>query len=327
MIRIRTGVVALSCVLATLLAFVACERSASADRIVMPLTPGPAQPKVSAAEGGIEQAGIDLAQRFADERQARALVIARGGHVVYENYGDGFGYEAELRFDGLTPALTGLLLGKALNDRVILDVDMPLSRFLPGVAGGDSRTLRSLLASQDAETLALVLEKVSERPLHDLVTEWLWRPLGGGSLSFERKDAAPRSGLAAASCCVRARVGDWLRIAQLLARDGVFEAQQYAPPGFVKGMLRPVGPDSAQGYFTRVDGRFAARDVAWFGDADVRLWLVPSLDLTILLVGNDLAGTAGWDEAMIPDSIIRGTSGWRPAASGEGTDPRKFAPH
>ena len=30
---------------------------------------------------------------------------------------------------------------------------------------------------------------------------------------------------------------------------------------------------------------------------------------------------------MIPDSIIRGTSGWQPRAAGEGVDPNKFAPH
>ena len=30
---------------------------------------------------------------------------------------------------------------------------------------------------------------------------------------------------------------------------------------------------------------------------------------------------------MIPDSIIRGTSGWQPASAGEGVDPNKFAPH
>jgi len=30
---------------------------------------------------------------------------------------------------------------------------------------------------------------------------------------------------------------------------------------------------------------------------------------------------------MIPDSIIRNTSGWQQAVVGEGVDPNKFAPH
>jgi len=57
------------------------------------------------------------------------------------------------------------------------------------------------------------------------------------------------------------------------------------------------------------------------------LWIVPSLRLTILRVGDEPPESQGWDEAMIPDSIIRGTSGWQSAKVGEGVDPSKYAPH
>jgi hypothetical protein len=56
------------------------------------------------------------------------------------------------------------------------------------------------------------------------------------------------------------------------------------------------------------------------------MWLVPSLDLVILRIGADPPRDKGWDEAMIPDSIIRGTSGWQ-SAKGQGLDPNQFAPH
>ena len=82
------------------------------------------------------------------------------------------------------------------------------------------------------------------------------------------------------------------------------------------------------GIFTRVGGTFAARDVAWLESAGKqRLWIVPSLRLTILRVGDEPPESKGWDEAMIPDSIIRGASGWQPSAVGEGVDPNKYAPH
>jgi hypothetical protein len=55
--------------------------------------------------------------------------------------------------------------------------------------------------------------------------------------------------------------------------------------------------------------------------------VVPSLRLVILRVGDEPDASAGWDEAMIPDSVIRGTSGWHPRAVGEGVDPNKYAPH
>jgi hypothetical protein len=56
---------------------------------------------------------------------------------------------------------------------------------------------------------------------------------------------------------------------------------------------------------------------------------VPSLKLVILRLGAEPPASAGWDEAMIPDSIIRGTRGWEPAGPGTGdrVDPSQYAPH
>ncbi len=55
--------------------------------------------------------------------------------------------------------------------------------------------------------------------------------------------------------------------------------------------------------------------------------MVPSLRLVILRAGDEPDAADGWDEAMIPNSIIRGTSGWHPKSAGEGVDPNKYAPH
>jgi hypothetical protein len=114
----------------------------------------------------------------------------------------------------------------------------------------------------------------------------------------------------------------------VLANDGVFAANQLTPPRFVSLMLAPTHKGSPIGFFTRVGGDFATRDVAWLAaSGKQRLWVVPSLKLVILRVGDEPATQKGWDEAMIPDSIIRGTGGWAPAAVGEGIDPNTFAPH
>ena len=175
--------------------------------------------------------------------------------------------------------------------------------------------------------MARVPEHVARNPYHVLVAERLWRPLGNGDIAFAERNEDSRKGQAEPSCCIEARIGDWMRFGQLLVRDGVFEANQYTPPGFVHAMLRPMRKDVPRGYFTRLDGAFAARDVAWVGDDDhQRMWLVPSLDLVILRIG-DNAGPAGWDEALVPDSIIRGTTGWQPARDGARSDPKRFAPH
>jgi CubicO group peptidase (beta-lactamase class C family) len=314
--------------LTLVIAFVAYRLLTQAPpEIVVPLAAGPAQPRVSAVEGGIDPAAIELAVDYAGKRHSSALVIARGGHVVFEKYWGDATADTMVRFDALSPVVSGVMLGTALNDRLLLDIDMPLSRYLGESADNEARTLRTLLMEWDAETIALVLERVAQQPYHAQVADKLWRQLGNGDIGFAQLDEGPRAGSASASCCIGARIGDWLRFGQLLARDGVFEANQYTPPGFVHAMLRATNQDDPRGHFMRLDGTFAAKDVAWVGGDDhQRLWVVPSLDLVILRFGA-AAGAAGWDEAMIPDSITRGTAGWQPARVEESADPKRFAPH
>jgi CubicO group peptidase (beta-lactamase class C family) len=175
-------------------------------------------------------------------------------------------------------------------------------------------------AALNADILALALANRLEQPFDKLLADLIWRPIEAGEFSLARG--------ARAGCCIRARLGDWMRIAEVLANNGVFEGNQLTPPRFVSLMLKPTYPDSPMGFFTRVGGNFAAHDVAWLESAGKqRLWIVPSLRLTILRVGDEPSSSQGWDEAMIPDSIIRNMSSWQPGAAGEGVDLNKYAPH
>jgi CubicO group peptidase (beta-lactamase class C family) len=119
-----------------------------------------------------------------------------------------------------------------------------------------------------------------------------------------------------------------MRIGEVLANDGVFEGTPLAPPHFVSQMLKPAHAESPLGLFTRVDGEFATPGVARLEAAGKqRLWIVPSLRLVVLRVGGEPPANQRWDEASIPDSIIRGTAAWQASSVSEGVDPKKFAPH
>ena len=175
-------------------------------------------------------------------------------------------------------------------------------------------------AGLNADILAMALSARLGQPFDKLLSERLWGPVGAGEFSLARG--------ARAGCCIRARLGDWMRIGEALANNGVFEGNQLTPPRYVSLMLKPAYAGSTMGFFTCVGGTFAARDVAWLESAGKqRLWIVPSLRLTILRVGDEPPESQGWDEAMIPDSIIRNVNGWQPGAVGEGVDPNRFAPH
>ena len=80
-----------------------------------------------------------------------------------------------------------------MNDRLIANLDAPLSNYLPDAGAQDGViTLRQLLAQRRAEHVArrvhrpagAVLERVTSQPYPTLVAERLWKPLGAGTLEF-----------------------------------------------------------------------------------------------------------------------------------------------
>lgn len=331
----KTNFVLIAVALVMLGTFLFLTIEPEAEPVAVTLTPGPSQPRVPPEEARMDAEALELVAQWAGERDTQALVVAQGGHIVFERYRDGVNFDTPVD-PGFAPALAALLTGAAMNDREILNLDRPVSIYFDEGALGDAgeATVRDLLAgawkdkslAESTDLLALVLERVGKRPYHELVVEKLWRPMGGGNLEFRRRDNARREGGVSAACCVQARIGDWMRIGEMLAHDGVFEGNQYTPPGFVRDMLRPVSKESPRGYFTRTDGQFVAKDLAWLEGTELnRLWIVPSLRLAILRLGGK-PSSKEWDEAMIPDSVVRSVSGWASAVPG-GVDPSKFAPH
>ena len=310
-------------------------RGDEAQPLVIRLSPGPSQPRVPPGEAGMDAVALEQAAAWAADRDSTALVIARGGHIVFENYWGGTGFESPVD-PGFTPVLAALLTGIAMNDRLIANLDRPVSNYLGADGAATDASLRQLLAGdradlsleQSTDLLALVLERLGKRSYQELVTERLWKPMGGGDLEFGVRDNDRRPEGVSAACCVRARVGDWMRIGEMLANDGVFEGNQYTPPRYVSQMLKPVRKEATRGFFARTDGGFIAPDVAWLeGTTHQRMWIVPSLKLVILRLGGEAPSSKEWDERMIPDTVIRATDGWKPSSAGEGVDPGKFAPH
>ena len=103
-----------------------------------------------------------------------------------------------------------------------------------------------------------------------------------------------------------------MRVGELLANDGMFEGNQFTPPRYVTLMLTPTHKDSPRGFLHRRRSLRSRGCGLARRRAEQRLWIVPSLRLRDPAGRRRARASEGWDEAMIPDSIIRGTSGWHP---------------
>ena len=130
------------------------------------------------------------------------------------------------------------------------------------------------------------------------------------------------------------RQGDWIRVGELLLRDGNYRGDELMRPGWVAQMRSPARSDPDFGMFVRlaparIPGRegYATRDLFVAGGEDGnRLWVVPSMGIVILRTGRATADEADWDDARIPNLVVRGARDYLPPAALPGSDLSSIVP-
>lgn len=95
----------------------------------------------------LDQLDTDLAG--IDDHQLHAILVARHGQLVYERYFHGYGVDTPHDLRSATKSITALLVGMAIDDGAIVNVDQPMMNFLgsayPDVDDKDDIQLRHLL--------------------------------------------------------------------------------------------------------------------------------------------------------------------------------------
>jgi len=346
---------------------------------------GPATPRVEPAQERLDPATLGAASAYADRFKSTALVVGRHGHIVYEKYWGGAGFDTVFDSGAMTATITALTFGLAMADRKIASPAEPVANYVESFRDGNRATvtLENLLQMTsglgtnrggadpwtaltgeqlehdirdhclanepfiapgriwlaqacDPQLLAHIIERATGEPYAQYVSTHLWKPLGAGDAGLMLDH---EGGTAHASCCLRARLGDWMRVGQLLISDGKFEGEQLLPPGWVRTMLTPSKANPRFGYqlwrgepFEPGAGAsepYAMDDtIVLRGNGKTRLWLVPSMGLIILRVGRDATIDPEWDDSIIPNLIVRGARDYVPKAAQPGAkDLRNLVPN
>jgi CubicO group peptidase (beta-lactamase class C family) len=193
----------------------------------------------------------------------------------------------------------------------------------PGVTWADQ--------SADPQLAALVLEHATGMRYAQFVSQALWQRLGAGDawVWLDRE-----GGAAHADCCMLARQGDWIRLAGLLIKDGNYRGDEVIHPGWVARMLVPAHGNESYGSYIRLGkGNVAGTEPYATDDLFVvegqggnRLWLVPSMQLAILLMAPESHGSSDFDDKRIPNLIIRGAHDYLPPQARPGADISRMVP-
>jgi CubicO group peptidase (beta-lactamase class C family) len=62
----------------------------------------------------------------------RAVVVVRGGDIVFEAYYDGASQDTYLTVNSVTKSVISMLVGIALRDGLLASVEQPIFKLLPG---------------------------------------------------------------------------------------------------------------------------------------------------------------------------------------------------
>jgi len=329
----------------------------------------PPAPRVAPELESLDGRALEAAARYASAHGSWALIVSRHDHIVFERYWHGSGFDTLLDARAFTRVLAALAAGVAVSHRRIGWPDQPIGAFIsewsqdprgaisvrnlmqmssglaaasPGAAETDliAAALREPLASTpglrrveqaaDPQLLALVIERATQQRYASYLSEALWRRIGAADawLRLDRPGGTPH-----ADCCLRARQGDWIRVGQLLVRDGNYRGEEVIRPGWVALMRAPAKSDPDFGAFVRLSASsapgtepYVTPDAFVVEGGGSRLWLVPSMQIAILCTADADGRDSGFSEARIPNLIVAGARDYLPPAARPGADISTLVP-
>jgi len=182
-------------------------------------------------------------------------------------------------------------------------------------------------ANATSEMVAVVIERATGKTYGEFIAEEILQTMGlnGGRIALNREGGVAHSG-----CCIFLDARTWLAFGILVLQDGRWDGEPLLPPGYVDDMKTGTTQnpnyglalylglpfDERRGYANPDIGLpgvlhsepYLADDLVLFdGNGNQVVYIVPSLDLVILRTGKTPPKDgAEWDNAFLPNTIIRG---------------------
>ena len=182
-------------------------------------------------------------------------------------------------------------------------------------------------SNANGELIGPLIERATGQTYQDWVSQQVLKPMGasGGDIWVNRQGGTAHSG-----CCILLPAETYVRLAVLLLEDGVIGQSRLLPAGFVKEMrtvdsLNPhaglavfeghpfaelrgsFNPETVPNQETFHSEPYATDDIFLFdGNGNQVIYIMPELDLVVARLGGTPPAETGWDNAFLPNAMIRG---------------------
>ncbi len=137
--------------------------------------------------------------------------------------------------------------------------------------------------SGSTELLAMCLIKATGKPLSELASEWLWKPLGA---RYDAKWHTDSKGTELAFCCFNSNASDFARFGKLMLNQGNWNGTQILDSSFVQSATVPA-LDSSYGYSFWLDETQGTKTFFQWGLGGQYIICVPEYNLIIVRLGNN----------------------------------------
>jgi hypothetical protein len=264
-------------------------------------------PRATAEAELIEVGALNSAADMARQQGAKALLVHRHGHRVFEYFGNGRSGHEAIEGGELSAALLALSLGPLVDARRV-EPALAVTAIREAAMIEDSWSNPWSAAARRRFNLsappALLLQDL-DGSITNTISTRVWLPLGAADAALWGADDA----MLRLDCCVVARLEDWMRVADVLLQQGTYQGQRIVSPDWIRqllvadvqGQLHPVWLDRQLPWTG--DEPPAAREIYWFDlGSDLRLWLAPRRSLAILY----WADKDNARDTLVPYIILRG---------------------
>jgi CubicO group peptidase (beta-lactamase class C family) len=241
-------------------------------------------------ECGGERRTLD---EYVERNDVVGLLVLAGGAVVHQQYRLGLGPQSRFHLWSATKSFTSTVIGRALHDGVLTDIDDAAGAYADlGASPYSTVSIRHLLMmssgvdffhhagfpdrremyrqiwgggrdldefatelgarvapgsdfnylATDTHVLGMVLRAAYGQPLHQIVQEQLWDPIGMGGDAFWSQHAPGEDGHAFGHACLCPRLLEFAHLGQLYIQDGVWDGRRLLPEGFVADSCSPRAP-------------------------------------------------------------------------------------
>ena len=166
----------------------------------------------------------------------------------------------------------------------------------------------------NTQILSEVLERATGEKYTDYLATRLWQPLQASDafIWLDRPQGNPKT-----FCCLFATPRDWAKVGQLFLNRGQINGKQLVSSAWLDKMNQPSTVSLSYGYHIWLEARtksngghdsnaskpFLAPDTFYLeGASDQQVYIIPSLDLVIVRVGEE---PEQWDASVIPNTLVK----------------------